>query len=123
MTHQPAQCCLQIGRATPSGLRSAPDHKRVLCSDWRNESSSDGDVPKRTAEASAAFGPSTTIWALTGTRPKQTTIIGAAMFPDVLNIDPSAIPADKTPAVLSALAALQGALAGRLIASTETATN
>ena len=45
------------------------------------------------------------------------------MFPDVLNIDPSAIPADKIPAVLSALAALQGALAARLIASTEAATN
>jgi predicted DNA-binding transcriptional regulator AlpA len=45
------------------------------------------------------------------------------MFPDVLNIDPSAIPADKIPAVLSALAALQGALAARLIVSAETAAN
>lgn len=45
------------------------------------------------------------------------------MFPDVLNIEPSDIPADKIPAVLSALAALQGALAARLIASTEAATN
>lgn len=44
------------------------------------------------------------------------------MFPDVLNIDPSVIPADKIPALLSALAALQGALAARLIASTEAAT-
>jgi len=47
----------------------------------------------------------------------------AAMFPDLLNIDPSAIPTNQIPAVLSALAALQGALAARLIVSPEVATN
>ncbi|WP_333650172.1 helix-turn-helix transcriptional regulator [Candidatus Binatus sp.] len=44
------------------------------------------------------------------------------MLPEVLHIDPSAIPSDQIPAVLSALAALQGALAARLIASPEAAT-
>ena len=42
------------------------------------------------------------------------------MLPEVFHIDPSAIPADQIPAVLSALAALQSALAARLIASAET---
>jgi hypothetical protein len=45
------------------------------------------------------------------------------MLPEVLHIDPSAIPEDQIPAVLSALAALQGALAARLIASPQVATN
>jgi predicted DNA-binding transcriptional regulator AlpA len=45
------------------------------------------------------------------------------MLSEVLHLDPSAIPADQIPAVLSALAALQGALAARLIASPQPATN
>ena len=45
------------------------------------------------------------------------------MLPDVLNIDPSAIPTNQIPAVLSALAALQGALAARPFVSPEAATN
>lgn len=44
------------------------------------------------------------------------------MPPDVLNIDPSAIPADQIPAVLTALAALQSALAARLMATPRAAT-
>jgi predicted DNA-binding transcriptional regulator AlpA len=45
------------------------------------------------------------------------------MLPEVLHIDPSAIPADQIPAVLCALAALQGALAARLIVTLEAATD
>ena len=45
------------------------------------------------------------------------------MLPEVLQIDPSAIPMEQIPAVLCALAALQGALAVRLIASPGAATN
>jgi hypothetical protein len=37
------------------------------------------------------------------------------MLPDVLNIDPATLPADQIPAVLSACAALQAALAARLM--------
>lgn len=45
------------------------------------------------------------------------------MLPEVLRMDPSAIPTNQIPAVLSALAALQGALAARLIASPQPATD